>query len=109
MKDAGDHHTCHAVACVDYYLERLYLAHIDERKRMLDVVVEYVTLDDVSFMLGFGEIALYRQIADIGQAGYQADRSCLRTAQFHAVVCGGIMGCGDHYTGRVIEFTYREI
>ena len=73
LEDFGHDHARHAVARVDDDFERLDFGDIDERERVFDKVIGHIALDDLSFALWAGEIATDCNIADIAQAGIDAD------------------------------------
>ena len=70
LEDTRHNHTGHAIAGVNDDFERPNLAHIDERKRVLDISIGHVALDDLAFGGRFGEIAADGEVADIGQAAF---------------------------------------
>jgi hypothetical protein len=76
LKYAGQHHTGHAITSIHDYFERFEFADIDEREGMLDVIFDNISLRDLAFVSGFGEITCYGEITNIGQAGIQVGNAC---------------------------------
>src|SRR5712692_7459425 len=109
LEHARHHHTRHAITRVDYHLERPDLAHIDERKSVLDISIKHISLYHPPLVRRFHKVTAYRQVAYIRQARLQANRECLGPAEFHAVVSARVVCRGNHYARRVIELAYREI
>src|SRR5260370_32404851 len=86
LDPAGHHNPRHAITRVDYHLERPDLAHIDERKSVLDISIKHISLYHPPLVRRFNKVAAYRQVAYIRQARLQANRECLGPAEFHPVV-----------------------
>src|SRR2546428_7722262 len=99
LEYAWHYQSCHAVARVDYHLERLHLAHIDEGEGVFDIIIEDVTLRHAALGSGLGEIAAYGQITNVSQACIQADWECLGATKFYTVVFAWIMRCSNHRAG----------
>src|SRR6266849_3641799 len=99
LENAWHYQSCHPVARVDYHLERLHLAHVDEREGVFDIIIKDVTLRHATLGGRFGEIATYCQVANIGQACIQADWERLGATKFYAVVFAWIMRRSNHRAG----------
>ena len=109
LKDTRHHHPGHAITGIDHYLERANLADVDVGKGVLDVIIGCIEMRDRTLALGLGKISAYRQVADVGKAGVQADRIGLGTAKLHAVVFFGIVRGCNHDACREIVITHNEV
>ena len=90
-KHARQHQPGHAIARIDHHLEWLDLVHVNEREDMLDIGISDIMFRHLPGVNRCGEVSSDRQVADSSQAGVQADREGLGTAELHAIILPGIV------------------
>src|SRR5579875_677618 len=86
FENFGQDHTGHTIARIGHDFERLDLTDIDKREDVSDIIIGDIAFDDFALARRSGEVTTDGQIADIGQAGIQADWESLRATEFDAVV-----------------------
>ena len=90
-KHTRQHQPRHAIARIDHHLEWLHLVHVNEREDMLDIGINDLVFPHLPGVNSCGKVSSDRQVADSSQAGVQADREGLGTAELHSIILPGIV------------------
>src|SRR5579875_1749191 len=109
LEDARHHHAGHAISGINNDFEGFDLAHIDKRKRVIDVIVDDVALRHLALALWFLEVATDRQVANIGQPAILTDRIRLGATEFDAVIFSRVVRGGNHRACGIIKLANGEI